>query len=744
QIRFQKEIEKLEKENRELKKSLLLKEKDGLHKKKIKRSLIDMYSEVLDSLSDYDMTYNVQDQLPRVVVIGDQSAGKTSVLEMIVQARIFPRGSGEMMTKSPVQVTMSEGPYHVARLKDDAKEYDLTKESDLDSLRREIERRMKSSLRKDQTVSQETVSLSVKGPGLQRMVLVDLPGVISTVTTDMADDTREQIKKMCQHHMSNPNSIILCIQDGSLDAERSNVTDLVSSMDPSGRRTIFVLTKVDLAESMLHNPDRIRKILEGKLFPMKAMGYFAVVTGKGNSNDSIQKIKDYEERFFKQSKLFKGGVLRAHQMGTMNLCLAVSQCFWQMVRQSVEQQADAFKATKFNLETEWKNTYPKFREMDREELYEKARGDILDEVVNLSNISAMKWEEVIAENLWSEVSTHFFENIYLPAAHAENAGIFNTAIDIKLKQWADKILPKKSIDVARETLLEEFLNLLTSSSAAATAVAASNDNDVFHDLKKEIVEELKKRLKWDQQAINSLRVIQMNTLEDRSVHNRQQWDDAIVFMRKVLLNKKSQGEHVMRDMLGPSFWQKYMYWMSRSEEQSLRRSVKNELDKMLLGGNLMHSSKLGKDELIAVRKNLEAQSIDVQDDFIEKTWHIMYRQHFLARRLITAANCQKGFYYYQQGFQDNSVDCSDVVLFWRVERMLQATSKALRQQIMNNETRRLEQDVKQVLDEIYDDKAKMKQLLKGKRVELADEIKKVRHVLELLEEFVQELNKEKT
>jgi len=70
----------------------------------------------------------------------------------------------------------------------------------------------------------------------------------------------------------------------------------------------------------------------------------------------------------------------------------------------------------------------------------------------------------------------------------------------------------------------------------------------------------------------------------------------------------------------------------------------------------------------------------------------------------------------------SQISCSDVVLFWRIQQVIKITGNALRQQVINREARRLDKEIKAVLDEFSDDEEKKGYLLTGKRVLLAEEL----------------------
>lgn len=156
-----------------------------------------------------------------------------------------------------------------------------------------------------------------------------------------------------------------------------------------------------------------------------------------------------------------------------------------------------------------------------------------------------------------------------------------------------------------------------------------------------------------------------------------------------------------------------------------------------------HPPTLSYDELTTVRKNLQRSNVDVETDYIRETWYPIYRRHFLKQSLSRAYDCRKAYYLYSQHgseyevtkpfpFWDSviilprgiQVNCSDIVLFWRIQQVIKVTANALRQQIINREARRLDKEIKQVLDDLSEDEGQKEHLLVGKRVQLAEELSK--------------------
>ena len=74
----------------------------------------------------------------------------------------------------------------------------------------------------------------------------------------------------------------------------------------------------------------------------------------------------------------------------------------------------------------------------------------MDEVINLAQVKSKDWEDTLTRLLLNESSNHIFNNIYMPAAQTESLGSFNTTVDIKLRQWAEKQLPQKCVEVSVE------------------------------------------------------------------------------------------------------------------------------------------------------------------------------------------------------------------------------------------------------------------------------------------------------
>lgn len=66
---------------------------------------------------------------------------------------------------------------------------------------------------------------------------------------DQPEDIEIQIRDLLLYYISNPNSIILAVSSANMDMATSESLKMAKEVDPDGRRTLAVITKLDLMDA---------------------------------------------------------------------------------------------------------------------------------------------------------------------------------------------------------------------------------------------------------------------------------------------------------------------------------------------------------------------------------------------------------------------------------------------------------------------------------------------------------------
>ncbi|XP_026491633.1 dynamin-1-like protein isoform X6 [Vanessa tameamea] len=247
-------------------------------------------------------------QLPQIIVLGTQSSGKSSVIESLVGRSFLPRGPG-IVTRRPLVLQLVYSPK-------DSKEHRSAEEvyrhqetenlswnplvqlsqtvfskgtinleewgkflhtkerihANFDEIRQEIERETDRMAGSNKGICPEPINLKIYSTRVVNLTLVDLPGVTKVPIGDQPEDIESQIRNLIIKYISNPNSIILAVTAANTDMATSEAIKMAKEVDPDGRRTLAVVTKLDLMDAGTDAID----ILCGRVIPVK-LGIIGVV-----------------------------------------------------------------------------------------------------------------------------------------------------------------------------------------------------------------------------------------------------------------------------------------------------------------------------------------------------------------------------------------------------------------------------------------------------------------------------------
>lgn len=201
-------------------------------------------------------------QLPQIVVCGDQSAGKSSVLEALTEIP-FPR-SDNLCTRYATEIILRRAVTDSLTIKviPDDDRSTAEKESissfkavitNFDDLPEIMAQAMSvmgiesdlSSGSISRAFAKDVLSIEIEGPTRPQLTLVDLPGLIQTDTRGVTKADVQLVAEITDRYISQSRTICLAVIAATNDYANQGILTKVRNVDPKGERTLGIITKPD-------------------------------------------------------------------------------------------------------------------------------------------------------------------------------------------------------------------------------------------------------------------------------------------------------------------------------------------------------------------------------------------------------------------------------------------------------------------------------------------------------------------
>ena len=257
--------------------------------------------------------------LPSVIVCGDQSTGKSSLLERLFGMK-FP--THELLcTRYPIELALQKGhpPKSASTIRPG---YTVGRPSvEVDHLKKfvshsspytqlgEIVNAANEWMRidgKNVCFSRDVLQVKATDPHAPDTTMVDLPGLFRTDATGQREQDVASVEKLIQSYMDAPRTIILVILSGKAEPAMQLVTSFARNADPNGERTIGILTKPDLISGKLTREMYVNRILnQPNSDAFLTHGWYVVKNGgeEEEAADANARVRnENEDKFLSQGQ----------------------------------------------------------------------------------------------------------------------------------------------------------------------------------------------------------------------------------------------------------------------------------------------------------------------------------------------------------------------------------------------------------------------------------------------------------